>query len=214
MDDKKLLESLRYVRAEECGYMRELAENVGEECVCLLLAVGFISSGCNPSEKTWHVTELGKEFYEEVKPAGARASLKFSLGYVCRYRYGNLPDLEKEIDPVAVREFGWVGFIKVSGSKWKKTDFADRYYRDFFGWWSYAKIFFSSWLSRFFSLSLQKHPTMKRLIPILVICTMLGCRETEVDYDSRGAQEEPADSASVTPSFTVPEWGDSINVDF
>ena len=72
-------------------------------------------------------------------------TLKENLGYVCRHKYGSVPDLEKEIGPVAVREFYWVGFIKVSGSKWGKTDFADRYYRDLFGWWPYVKMLLASW---------------------------------------------------------------------
>ena len=55
---------------------------------------------------------------------------------------------------------------------------------------------------------------MKILIPIMILCMLLGCRDAEEENAGRGAQEEPADSASVTPEFVVPEWGDSISVEF
>ena len=141
-------------------------------------------------------------------------TLKENLGYVCRHKCGSVLDLEKGIGADAVREFESVGFISSSGSEWVKTDFADRYYRDLFGLWSYAKILLVSWLSRF-SLPLQKHFLMKKLIPLIAICALLGCRETEIEKsDGRNVQEEQNDSASVTPTFDTNGWEGSIDINF
>ena len=68
MSNKELLYALDYICTEECGCMNELVGKVGMECVENLLVVSLISSGYNPNERTWRVTELGKDFYEEVKP--------------------------------------------------------------------------------------------------------------------------------------------------
>ena len=91
-----------------------------------------------------------------IECVGMQGTLKENLGYVCMHKRGSVLDLEKGIGADAVREFESVGFISSSGSEWVKTDFADRYYRDLFGLWSYAKILLASWPSRCFSLPLQK----------------------------------------------------------
>ena len=67
---------------------------------------------------------------------------------------------------------------------------------------------------RCFSLSLQKTTLMKILIPIIAVCMLMGCRDADVEYDARSAGEEQCDSSEVTPNFTVPEWGDTISVEF
>lgn len=155
-------------------------------------------------------------FYaEEVKPVGVYRTLKENLGYVCRHKCGSVLDLEKGIGADAVREFESVGFISSSGSEWVKSDFADRYYRDLFGWWSYAKILLVSWLSRRFSLPLQKHLLMKKLIPLIAVCVLLGCRETEIEKaDGRNVQEEQKDSVSATPTFEANDWEENIEIGF
>ena len=55
---------------------------------------------------------------------------------------------------------------------------------------------------------------MKILIPIIAVCILMGCREADIEYDTRSAGEEQCDSSEVTPNFTVPEWGDTISVEF
>ena len=56
---------------------------------------------------------------------------------------------------------------------------------------------------------------MKKLIPLIAICILLGCRETEIEKaDGRNVQEEQKDSASGTSTFDTNGWEGSIDVGF
>ena len=56
---------------------------------------------------------------------------------------------------------------------------------------------------------------MKKLIPLIAICALLGCREAEIEKsEGRNVQEEQKDSVSATPTFEAEDWGDSISVEF
>ena len=65
------------------------------------------------------------------------------------------------------------------------------------------------------SLSLQKIPLMKKLIPLIAICVLLSCRETEIEKsDGRNVQEEQKDSTNFTPTFEAEDWDESIPIGF
>ena len=56
---------------------------------------------------------------------------------------------------------------------------------------------------------------MKKLIPLIAICILLGCRETEIEKaDGRNVQEEQNDSVNVTPTFDAEGWEGSVDVGF
>ena len=56
---------------------------------------------------------------------------------------------------------------------------------------------------------------MQKLIPLIAVCILLGCRETEIDKaDGRNVQEEQNDSVNVTPAFDTNGWEGSIDVGF
>lgn len=56
---------------------------------------------------------------------------------------------------------------------------------------------------------------MKKLIPLIAICALLGCREAEIKKaDGRNVQEEQNDSVNVNPTFEAEDWGDSIPIGF
>ena len=58
---------------------------------------------------------------------------------------------------------------------------------------------------------------MKKVVGIMLLCAMLGCRqEPLVDdvHDGRSTQEEEADSVSVTPNFEAEDWEESILIGF
>lgn len=63
--------------------------------------------------------------------------LKETLGHVCRDKKGNLHDLQDSIGDEAITQFTSVGFIKPAGMAWIKTPFADRFYKDMFGYWAF-----------------------------------------------------------------------------
>ena len=56
---------------------------------------------------------------------------------------------------------------------------------------------------------------MKKLIPLIAICILFGCRETEIEKsDGRNIQEEQKDSINFAPTFEAEDWGDSIPIGF
>ena len=56
---------------------------------------------------------------------------------------------------------------------------------------------------------------MKKLIPLIAVCVLLGCRETDIEKaDGRNVQEEQTDSASATPTFEAEDWGENIEIGF
>ena len=56
---------------------------------------------------------------------------------------------------------------------------------------------------------------MKKIIPLIAICALLGCRETEItEAEGRNVQEEQKDSVSVTPTFEAEDWGENIEIGF
>ena len=56
---------------------------------------------------------------------------------------------------------------------------------------------------------------MNKLIPLIAVCILLGCRETEIEKsDGRNAQEEQKDSVSATPTFEANDWEENIEIGF
>lgn len=70
-----------------------------------------------------------------------KSDLKKNLEYVCKYKKGYSNDLIEHIGMDCVNQFETVGFITkghtLKHSTWKKTQLADRYYKDLFGYLSY-----------------------------------------------------------------------------
>jgi UDP-galactopyranose mutase len=70
------------------------------------------------------------------------ATFKDALSYVCKTKCGYTEELEKQIaNQCIMTEFDTVGFITKGHTKkattWKKTKFADQYYKDLYGQVSY-----------------------------------------------------------------------------
>lgn len=61
------LNALAKVNNKGNGYMNELIPEIGQKFVDEFIAVGFIICGYTLTAKTWRVSELGKEFYAEIK---------------------------------------------------------------------------------------------------------------------------------------------------
>ncbi len=61
------LKALAKVNNKGNGYMNELIPEIGQKFVDEFIAVGFIICGYTLTAKTWRVSELGKEFYAEIK---------------------------------------------------------------------------------------------------------------------------------------------------
>ena len=56
---------------------------------------------------------------------------------------------------------------------------------------------------------------MNKLIPLIAICILLGCREAEIEKsEGRNAQEEQKDSVSATPTFEAEDWGENVEIGF
>jgi hypothetical protein len=55
-----------------------------------------------------------------------------------------------------------------------------------------------------------------RLVYVILICVFVGCQKSPLveDDGGRNAQEEPKDSASVTPNFEAEDWEGTIDVNF
>lgn len=66
MNDDGRLKALKYIYCEGSGYMNELMDNVGIDYANELVAVGFVICGFNPQAKTWRISEMAKEFYQEI----------------------------------------------------------------------------------------------------------------------------------------------------
>lgn len=64
--DKKL-ESLKYLYDHKNGYLHELLEYVSEEQIEEFRVVGFIHLGYSLKYRTWSITDLGKQFYKEIR---------------------------------------------------------------------------------------------------------------------------------------------------
>lgn len=67
--------------------------------------------------------------------------LKKNLGYICKSKKGYAKDLVSHIGIDCANQFETVGFITkghtLKDSTWKKTQLADRYYKDLFGFFAY-----------------------------------------------------------------------------
>ncbi len=61
------LNALAKINDKENGYMSELITEIGQKLVDEFIAVGFIICGYTLTAKTWRVSELGKEYYAEIK---------------------------------------------------------------------------------------------------------------------------------------------------
>lgn len=69
---------------------------------------------------------------------------KDALLYICKKGCGYAEDLEKTVEKKYVSEFETVGFItrghSLKSKTWKKTNFADQYYKDLYGSLSFLKV--------------------------------------------------------------------------
>lgn len=67
--------------------------------------------------------------------------LKEKLGYVCKAKHGYVQDLERNIGKQCISQFASVGFITkgltLKNETWRKTSFADKYYKDMYGRFAY-----------------------------------------------------------------------------
>jgi len=62
-----VIEILKYLYDHKNGYLHELLEHISEEQIEEFRVVGFIHLGYSPRHKTWSITDLGKQYYEELK---------------------------------------------------------------------------------------------------------------------------------------------------
>lgn len=61
------LAALAKVYEQRNGFMSDLVQEIGQKFVDEFIAVGFIICGYTIAAKTWRISELGKEFYTEIK---------------------------------------------------------------------------------------------------------------------------------------------------
>lgn len=70
-------------------------------------------------------------------------SLKKSLGYVCKTNRGYVSDLVTNVGVNCMEDFESAGFITkgmtLKNDTWRKTDMADKYYKDVFGLMAYLR---------------------------------------------------------------------------
>ena len=57
---------------------------------------------------------------------------------------------------------------------------------------------------------------MKKIIPLIFACLIIGCQKVELSEskEGRNAQEEQIDSTSVTPTLDAENWEGTIDVGF
>ena len=69
------------------------------------------------------------------------ADLRNKLGYVCKAKKGYVSDLVANIGESCMKQFESIGFITkghtLNSETWRKTNLADRYYRDVYGFFSF-----------------------------------------------------------------------------
>ena len=65
--DKEILEALKYLYNHKRGYLHDLLNHVSNERIEEFRCVGFIHLGYSLKYRTWSITELGKQFYKELK---------------------------------------------------------------------------------------------------------------------------------------------------
>lgn len=66
MNNEGRLKALEYIYRENNGYMESLRKNVQECYVEELISAGFVICGYTSKSKTWKISQLGKDFYNEI----------------------------------------------------------------------------------------------------------------------------------------------------
>ncbi len=65
--EKSRMGALRIINSLGCGYMTTLKSRVEESLIEEFISVGFIVCGYTRANKTWRISELGKNFYSELQ---------------------------------------------------------------------------------------------------------------------------------------------------
>ena len=65
--EQKVLDSLKYLCKQEKGYVSDLKNQIDMEIFEQLKTVGFVHHGYTLKDRTWSITELGKQYYNEIK---------------------------------------------------------------------------------------------------------------------------------------------------
>ena len=69
--------------------------------------------------------------------------LKNNLSYVVKYGSGRMSELNNSIGEKTAKQFESIGFINNPCTNiWRKTELADKYYKDIFGIFSFYKLKF------------------------------------------------------------------------
>lgn len=64
--DENRLTALRYIVDSQHGYVGDLIAHIGDAFVKEFLSLGFVCTGYAKSDKTWHVSDLVKQYYSVV----------------------------------------------------------------------------------------------------------------------------------------------------
>lgn len=65
--DKKVLSTLKYLYEHKKGYISDLKTNIDMEIFEQFEIVGLVHRGYTLKDRTWSITELGKQYYNELK---------------------------------------------------------------------------------------------------------------------------------------------------
>lgn len=66
MNNEGRMNALRYIYKEKSGYMDTLIKCVTKNYVEELISAGFIICGYTSQAKTWRISQLGRDFYQEI----------------------------------------------------------------------------------------------------------------------------------------------------
>jgi len=81
---------LNYIYRTNCGYVSTLTENIGEQAVRQLEAMGYIENAFNEEGDTWQITERAKQRARKIyRSSTPWEKLKdWFYVYICRINFG------------------------------------------------------------------------------------------------------------------------------
>ena len=66
MKETDLKNHLKFVCKSKNGYIDNLVENIGKDCVLQFESVGFITKGHTLKNETWKKTKLADQYYKDL----------------------------------------------------------------------------------------------------------------------------------------------------
>lgn len=67
MNEQKVLKALKYLYEHKNGYVSDLKGHIDAETFEQFKIVGFVHHGYSLKDRTWSITDLGKQYYKELK---------------------------------------------------------------------------------------------------------------------------------------------------